>query len=316
MSNKIALESEAKEIGNSTTEIITNKCCTKSRATELNCEVAGTYSDNQLVIIDDLSSARSLNSITIEIQGDSSDDKELHYKASEVTFKVYATYSSAPKTVYITDSSDLSVDFQYSVSSSYTYGDPCLRSSIELTKSDGIFTLSKGVGVYDSLKLNATFEGKSTNPSIGFDDGRTEAQDPVYYAGTYKIDGNVTSSKTTNNNIDYYTVSNWGGAKIVRNDSIDSTIKCKCRKTFKASPTNTSEFQTVNSTDAPLEMSSNGTYNISFVGGSTNAVNVPSPSSTSESITVVDPVYSPKVYSRYDNSHIYYYKPVFIYSTN
>lgn len=46
---KIALESEAKSIGGSSASASSTKCCTKTRAEELGCEVSGDYDSNQLV---------------------------------------------------------------------------------------------------------------------------------------------------------------------------------------------------------------------------------------------------------------------------
>lgn len=52
MSDKIATESEAYNIvGKSNSSI---KCCTYAKATEIGCEVNGSYSDNQLVLLKDL----------------------------------------------------------------------------------------------------------------------------------------------------------------------------------------------------------------------------------------------------------------------
>lgn len=49
LSQKIALESEAKSIGGSSASASSTKCCTKKRAEELGCEVSGDYDSNQLV---------------------------------------------------------------------------------------------------------------------------------------------------------------------------------------------------------------------------------------------------------------------------
>ena len=54
--SKIALETEAYSIGGEGTPAA-NKCCTKSRAEALGCNVSGSYANNQLVQLADLAAA-------------------------------------------------------------------------------------------------------------------------------------------------------------------------------------------------------------------------------------------------------------------
>lgn len=61
---KIATENEAASIGNGLSA--SNKCCTKTRAEELGCSVSGTYTSNQLVQKDDLSSAALNSGVSIK----------------------------------------------------------------------------------------------------------------------------------------------------------------------------------------------------------------------------------------------------------
>lgn len=70
-SYKIALESEAKAIGGSTSSVTTNKCCTKARAQALGCNVSGTYDSNQLVPKDHLSKKVTQYTITFKTTSDS-----------------------------------------------------------------------------------------------------------------------------------------------------------------------------------------------------------------------------------------------------
>ena len=55
MADLIATEAYAQSIGNAPISYTSNLCCTKSRAIALGCDVAGTYTDNQLVRKEDLS---------------------------------------------------------------------------------------------------------------------------------------------------------------------------------------------------------------------------------------------------------------------
>lgn len=55
MANKIATEQEAKAIGGSSITATTNKMCTKTKAISFGCTVSGTYQDNMLVALTDLS---------------------------------------------------------------------------------------------------------------------------------------------------------------------------------------------------------------------------------------------------------------------
>lgn len=55
MANKIATEQEAKTIGGSSISATTNKMCTKQKAVSFGCTVSGTYQDNMLVALTDLS---------------------------------------------------------------------------------------------------------------------------------------------------------------------------------------------------------------------------------------------------------------------
>lgn len=66
-SYKIALESEAKTIGGSTSSVTTNKCCTMARASELGCVAnTGLYRSNQLVPKDHLSKKVTQYTITFK----------------------------------------------------------------------------------------------------------------------------------------------------------------------------------------------------------------------------------------------------------
>lgn len=66
-SYKIALESEAKAIGGSTSSVTTNKCCTMARASELGCVAnTGLYRSNQLVPKDHLSKKVTQYTITFK----------------------------------------------------------------------------------------------------------------------------------------------------------------------------------------------------------------------------------------------------------
>ena len=64
---KIATEQEAYNIGGSGS-YTTNKCCTKSRAEELGCNVSGSYTSSRLVQLEDLSGIR-IQGFTISANG-------------------------------------------------------------------------------------------------------------------------------------------------------------------------------------------------------------------------------------------------------
>lgn len=71
---KIATEEEAANIGGGI-GAVSKKCCTKSRAVELGCQVSGTYSNNQLVQQSDLSAPRVQWTIELMYIGTSQDTR-------------------------------------------------------------------------------------------------------------------------------------------------------------------------------------------------------------------------------------------------
>lgn len=65
--SKIATEGEAASIGGGS-GAVSKKCCTKSRAIGLGCQVKGSYKDNQLVQLQDLSKNYTDCTINLDIE--------------------------------------------------------------------------------------------------------------------------------------------------------------------------------------------------------------------------------------------------------
>lgn len=110
-SYKIALESEAKAIGGSTSSVTTNKCCTKARAQALGCNVSGTYDSNQLVPKDHLSKKVTQYTITFKTTSDSASFYLFSTSAIPVgTGMQYFVYMAVENTATATHTGSLRVN--------------------------------------------------------------------------------------------------------------------------------------------------------------------------------------------------------------
>lgn len=97
MANKIATEQEAKTIGGSSITATTNKMCTKTKAISFGCTVSGTYQDNMLIALTDLSKIVQGSKIIVRTTRPISSVN--NYKAiTPLYFKLHESYQTLGKT--------------------------------------------------------------------------------------------------------------------------------------------------------------------------------------------------------------------------
>ena len=89
---KIATEREAYNLGNHKISHNDNKCCTYARAKNFGCKINGSYKDNQLVQLEDLSEYKCWASITFTLYADSNVDYS-QFDGINLGLELYNDYS-------------------------------------------------------------------------------------------------------------------------------------------------------------------------------------------------------------------------------
>lgn len=112
MSNKIATEAYAKNIGGKNIPYTSNLGCTRSRAIALGCNVSGNYTYNQLVCEKDLSKATKVYTYNCNVHYSNNQQKIRFYTISDNSLigsknKIQASttascglYTTSPSTLY------------------------------------------------------------------------------------------------------------------------------------------------------------------------------------------------------------------------